>query len=1013
MKNKPVQVRKEIPEFTSMDYNALKEEGIELVQTLSGDIWTDYNPHDPGVTILEQLCFALTDLGYRTNFKIQDLLNARSRKRRQELNNTFFDALDALPSNPVSLDDYRILLIDRVHNVRNAWVYPVDDHLQGIQGLYRVLLQVDDAIREDEDKISEIKQEVITLFNDYRNLSEDIEEIEILGTERIVMDVDLDIASDAVGEEILAEILFRVEEYLNPSIQFHTLEELQEEGYTVDQIFDGPKPEHGFIKKGDLRPVRREVYISKLIEIITGVEGVRRIEYFEVKKDDIPVEGDVILIENKKYPILDMDPINFLPKPGKKVKYPIRFYRGALRYDLDLNTTNQLYSSLFASYRKGYSPKMLYRERDYPSVLRAEEISQYYSIQNTFPVTYGVNRFGLPNNVRPTRERKAMVKQLRGYLSFFEQILSNYLAQLSNIKKLFSIDESVKKTYFCQIPLDAPGIGEIMKTRNYEPEKQASEFLGKLEKLVAKFDPYADRRNRFLDHLLARFGEQFVTDFLLRGDADGDPDTGPEDELINAKIKYLRNWVVLSKNRGRGFNYMKNTLDEWNVSGLEKRICLLLNIAQSGNESLMRAFSGDVREEKMPSLEEVMMIIPDDTKEGVLDLSKVKDQEETPKQTDETTPPEGFAPEDILGGMGMEELGTEESEENNEEGEENVESPETRDSEEEAPEETYDYTKRFVFRSHAPQAKDREGKMDPGLLKDLLSGGILSFNYLVIDTPGRDTYSIYYRSISKKTYKIRETETRLEARECIEELIAYLYRINCYCEGMHMIEHILLRPQAKDRYGFRLLDDNFSPLLQNYKYGDQDEQRQNAYKVGSVGTDLANYDYQKQKNGAYQVVLRNPDNNNAIVAVSPKVFADPEAAKTDVEENIVAYIKSYVDNQIPLNDQIKLYKEKSKTDDVKNSFYSFKTSVVMPDWPIRFQNADFKSLLGEVVSVNIPAHLGADFYWLNVEEMEEFEDAYMGWLDERTKAMPLQPDLDEKAYAVIKVLEKFEDKRVK
>ncbi|MCH2042862.1 MAG: hypothetical protein MK212_01885 [Saprospiraceae bacterium] len=1002
MKNKPVQVRKEIPEFTSMDYNALKEEGIDLVQTLSGDIWTDYNPHDPGVTILEQLCFALTDLGYRTNFKIQDLLNARSRKRRQELNNTFFDALDALPSNPVSLDDYRILLIDRIQYVRNAWVYPVDDHLQGIKGLYRVLLEVEDTIREDERKIAEIKQEVITLFNDYRNLSEDIERIEILGIERIVIDIDIDIASDAVGEEILAEILFRIEEYLNPSIQFHTLEELQEEGYTVDQIFDGPKPEHGFIKKADLRPVRREVYISKLIEIITGVEGVRRIEYFEVKKDDIPVEGDVILIADKKYPILDMDPINFLPKPGKKIKYPIRFYRGALRYDLDLNTTNQLYSSLFASYRKGYSPKMLYRERDYPSVLKAEEISHYYSIQNTFPVTYGVNRFGLPNNVRPTRERKAMVKQLRGYLSFFEQIIANYLAQLSNIKKLFSIDESVQKTYFCQIPLDAPGLGEIMKTRNYEPEKQAKEFLGKLEKLVAKFDPYADRRNRFLDHLLARFGEQFVTDFLLRGDADGDPDTGPEEELINAKIKYLRNWVVLSKNRGRGFNYMKNTLDEWNVSGLEKRICLLLNIAQSGNESLMRAFSGDVREEKMPKLEEIMTIIPSDTPEGILDLSKIEDQKKEPKQTDDSTRPEGFTAEDILDGM--EEI-------TKEGGEETIETSDEEGKEQEL-KETYDYTEKFVFRSHTSQTRE-EGKMDPGLLRDLLSGGILSFNYLVVDTPGRDTHSIYYRSTSKKTYKIREVDTRLEARECIEELIAYLYRINCYCEGMHLIEHILLRPQAKDRYGFRLLDDNFSPLLQNYKYGDQDEQRQNAYKVGSVGTELANYEYQKQKNGAYQIVLKNPDQNNLILAVSPGVFADPETAKAHVEDNIIAYIKSYVDNQIPLNDQIKLYKEKSKTDDVKNSFYSFKTSIVMPDWPIRFQNADFKSLLGEVVSVNIPAHLGADFYWLDVVEMEEFEIAYMEWLDERTKPVPLQPDLDEKAHRIIKILEKFEDKRVK
>ena len=41
----------------------LREMGIEEIQKLSGKIWTDFNLHDPGVTILEQLCYALTDLG--------------------------------------------------------------------------------------------------------------------------------------------------------------------------------------------------------------------------------------------------------------------------------------------------------------------------------------------------------------------------------------------------------------------------------------------------------------------------------------------------------------------------------------------------------------------------------------------------------------------------------------------------------------------------------------------------------------------------------------------------------------------------------------------------------------------------------------------------------------------------------------------------------------------------------------------------------------------------------------
>ena len=35
-----------------------------LLGRLCGDQWSDFNSHDPGITILEQLCFALTELGF-------------------------------------------------------------------------------------------------------------------------------------------------------------------------------------------------------------------------------------------------------------------------------------------------------------------------------------------------------------------------------------------------------------------------------------------------------------------------------------------------------------------------------------------------------------------------------------------------------------------------------------------------------------------------------------------------------------------------------------------------------------------------------------------------------------------------------------------------------------------------------------------------------------------------------------------------------------------------------------
>ncbi|MEM8894409.1 MAG: dihydrofolate reductase [Bacteroidota bacterium] len=54
------------------DFKDLKNQGIEALQKLSGELWTDYNTHDPGVTVLENLVFAITDLCYKMGFEVSD-----------------------------------------------------------------------------------------------------------------------------------------------------------------------------------------------------------------------------------------------------------------------------------------------------------------------------------------------------------------------------------------------------------------------------------------------------------------------------------------------------------------------------------------------------------------------------------------------------------------------------------------------------------------------------------------------------------------------------------------------------------------------------------------------------------------------------------------------------------------------------------------------------------------------------------------------------------------------------
>lgn len=97
------------------DFNALRQIGIDTLQQLSGNQWSDYNLHDPGITILEQLCYALSDLGYRVSLPIPDLMGGKDYAQH------FKTAAEILPTTePVIPNDYRRLLMD-IEGVQNAW----------------------------------------------------------------------------------------------------------------------------------------------------------------------------------------------------------------------------------------------------------------------------------------------------------------------------------------------------------------------------------------------------------------------------------------------------------------------------------------------------------------------------------------------------------------------------------------------------------------------------------------------------------------------------------------------------------------------------------------------------------------------------------------------------------------------------------------------------------------------------------------------------------------------------
>jgi hypothetical protein len=124
-------ISKKSPASKSMDFVALREIGIQRIQELAGRLWTDYNTHDPGVTMLEAMSYVLTDLGYRANYDIKDILTPAPGDNTDFKN--FYAAREILPVCPVTFNDYRKLLIDvevvdendelcKHAGVKNAWI---------------------------------------------------------------------------------------------------------------------------------------------------------------------------------------------------------------------------------------------------------------------------------------------------------------------------------------------------------------------------------------------------------------------------------------------------------------------------------------------------------------------------------------------------------------------------------------------------------------------------------------------------------------------------------------------------------------------------------------------------------------------------------------------------------------------------------------------------------------------------------------------------------------------------
>ncbi|WP_017326306.1 hypothetical protein [Synechococcus sp. PCC 7336] len=624
-----------------LNFQTLRDSGVDHLQALAGDLWTDYNLHDPGVTILEVLCYAITDLGYRINFDIADLLALDpADPSRQESN--FFTADRILSCNPVTELDFRKRLID-IPGVRNAWLEKLETYepdiyvdtagnqLQYIppldsgdaplqlhpRGIYNVLLDLDReqlpsrTEAEAQAAAASVVEQVKRVLCAHRNLCEDFNDPTVLGEEAIALCADIELSAAADPEDVLVDIFVKVQEFLAPRLRFYTLQELLARGKSPADIFAGrpsalfdarsayDSNSNGFIDTEELAKLTPPdiLYTSDLYQVVMDVPGVVAIRKLNIINyiDGLP--------QSLGHPWhLHLSP-SHRPVLGLE-ESSVTFFKGDLPVKADAAEVERRFFEQQAAYIK--APRRdAELDLPIPSGTYAD-LADHYSIHHEFPLTYGISRGGLPASAPSLR--KAQAKQLQGYLIFFDQILANYFAQLASIRDLFSwesdgdrfnrIDPETlqhrQRTYFTQAldKQELPALESLLRNCNRCPTsdlegEEPLDYSAVLDAIAEDPATYVDRRNRFLDHLLARFAETFTDYVLLNYQIDG----GQRDDadIIESKTRFLQQYPDISRDRFRAFDYCDCDGEVWdsdNISGFKRRVAGLLGIADPKRRTL-------------------------------------------------------------------------------------------------------------------------------------------------------------------------------------------------------------------------------------------------------------------------------------------------------------------------------------------------------------------------------------------------------------------------------------------
>ena len=927
--NKPVAIEKNLEDYP-LTFAFLRKHGIELAQQFSGNIWTDFNLHDPGVTMLEQLCFAITDLSYRTEFSIEDML-ADENGLISRKTNSFIKTQQVLTTKPISIIDYRKYAMDSVAELKNVWI---DTHATSysrhyMKGIYRVTVQIDEAYKSNEEEQKneeEIKLATLKTLEQVRNLCEDFNDIVALKQQLIIVNAEIIITSEQPAEEILANILFTLNEVTNPSLKYFTEKELIEKGYTIEQIYNGPLLKNGIIPDSQMRQRRTQIDLTDFVNAIIGIKGVESVSDIRMTSNNKNYFDEPCILTADHYPILNSE--TFLDT--------VQLYKNKFKVHLEKDKFLRFYEKIKQQSKREFISSLHEEEKEGQLLGQYRNVDKYYSIQDHFPLIYGIGQEGILSS-KPAAEQ-AKAAQLKAYLMLFEQVLANYLAQLKNIPNLYTPYVSGQShSYYFQPLYDVPNIAKILKSYTEGSYKTSDKkdwlnftadnnngYVQHLSTGIEADDEMKQRKNKMMDHLLARFNISLNSyGVVLFNQYYNNADSSQEmDMVLTWKAAILQQINEIIHDRSRARSYYELETDT--ARNFQKNIYLFLSINNETGKRIALSFYNS--EVKMTNT-----FLTPDSNLKIITANNTR--------------------EDII----------------------------------EVPEK---YT-------NPGNAEDAEAIIWEQPISFLATGLNYKMYKVLSDVENKDKFILLFKNIITSD-DVKEIQWKVIGRyaseaiafKMMDETIAAIKKISLDTEGFHAVEHILLRPPlSSSGFGFQFIDkDNRVLFTQKDELTFAERER----IIGDLLLLPSKYDTRTNQD---LLSLNNDNNANRLTGQilinfeqALLQFADINYKLTDPDDKKNKLLKEINYNLNAFNNKqmesFPMFRYSVKVNEeltINEEFYNYRISYVFPSWPARFQNIGFRSFAENLLKEYSPIQIQSAVYWLNQAAIAIFEEDYFAW----------------------------------